>query len=84
MSRSRFPRFMTTGRTGRFGSRSGSGRDSVVLRRIIPLAYLIIGLVVASQHGYFTHLTTFGRILSAVLAVLLWPLVLLGVQLTIK
>jgi hypothetical protein len=55
-----------------------------MFRRIVPLAYLVIGLLVASQHSYFTHLTTAGRVLSAVLAVLLWPLVLLGVHLTIK
>jgi hypothetical protein len=55
-----------------------------MIRRIIPLAYLVIGLLVASQNSYLTNLTTVGRILSAVLAVLLWPLVLLGVQITIK
>lgn len=55
-----------------------------MLRRIVPLVYLLIGLLVAAQHGYFAHLTTAGRVLSAVLAILLWPLVLLGVQLSIK
>ena len=53
-------------------------------RRIIPLVYLVVGLLVASQHSYLSNLSTAGRILSAVLAVLLWPLVLLGVHLTIK
>jgi hypothetical protein len=55
-----------------------------MLRRIVPLVYLLIGLLVASQHSYLSNLNTAGRILSAVLAVLLWPLVLLGVHLTIK
>jgi hypothetical protein len=55
-----------------------------MLRRILPLVYLLIGLLIASQHGYLSNLTTAGRVLSAVLAVLLWPLVLLGVSLTIK
>jgi hypothetical protein len=55
-----------------------------MLRRIIPLIYLLIGLLVASQHSYLTNLNSAGRIISAVLAVLLWPLVLLGVHLTIK
>jgi hypothetical protein len=55
-----------------------------VIRRVIPLVYLLIGLLVAAQHGYLTHLTTVIRILSAVLAILLWPLLLLGVDLTLK
>jgi hypothetical protein len=54
-----------------------------MLRRIAPVIYLVIGLFVAAQHSYLTHLDTFGRVLSAVLAVVLWPLVLLGVHLTI-
>lgn len=54
-----------------------------MIRRIFPLVYLLIGLLVAYQHSYLTNLTTLGRILSAVLAVVLWPLVLLGVHLNI-
>lgn len=52
--------------------------------RIITLVYLLIGLLVASQHSYFSSLTTLPRVVSAVLAVLLWPLVLLGVHLTVS
>jgi hypothetical protein len=59
------------------------GGKNIMLRRLVPIVYLVIGLLVASQHGYLTHLTTVGRVLSAVLAVLLWPLVLLGLHLTI-
>jgi hypothetical protein len=54
-----------------------------MLARIAPVLYLVIGLFVAAQHSYFAHLDTVGHILSAVLAVVLWPLVLLGVNLTI-
>jgi hypothetical protein len=54
-----------------------------MIRRILPLVYLVIGLLVAAQHSYLTHLNTASRILSAVLAILLWPLVLLGVNLTL-
>jgi hypothetical protein len=43
--------------------------------------YLIIGAVVALTNGYAIH--TFGQLLSFVLAILLWPLVLLGVNLHI-
>ena len=55
-----------------------------MIRRIIPVVYLVIGVVVAAQQHYLTHLNTASRILSALLAILLWPLVLLGVPLTIK
>jgi hypothetical protein len=54
-----------------------------MIRRIVPIVYLLIGLLVASQHSYLTNLTTLNRILSAVLAVVLWPLVLLGIHLNI-
>ncbi|HUF59094.1 MAG TPA: hypothetical protein VMR89_06420 [Actinomycetota bacterium] len=46
--------------------------------------YIIIGLVVAAGENYFDHLDKLKPIVSAALAVLLWPLVLLGVNLQIK
>jgi hypothetical protein len=55
-----------------------------MIRRFIPIVYLLIGLLVASQHSYLTNLTTLNRVLSAVLAVALWPLVLFGINLAIK
>ncbi len=45
------------------------------------LIYLIIGLIVANSHGYFVALTSGGNLLSAMLAIVAWPLVLLGVNL---
>jgi hypothetical protein len=51
---------------------------------IVSIIYLVIGLIVASGHAYFTNLNQVMPILSAVLAVLLWPLVLLGVDLHLK
>jgi Mn2+/Fe2+ NRAMP family transporter len=42
------------------------------------LVYIIIGAVVAYAHGYV--LTSVGELLSFILAVFLWPLVLLGVN----
>jgi hypothetical protein len=51
------------------------------LRGILPLIYVIAGLVIAQQHHYLAHLDTLSQILSAVLAVTLWPLVLLDVNL---
>jgi hypothetical protein len=44
--------------------------------------YLIIGLVVALSNGY--GITDFSSLLSFLLALFLWPLVLLGVNLQLN
>jgi hypothetical protein len=43
-----------------------------------------VGLIVAASHHYFAHADTLRPIVSAVLAILLWPLALLGINLHIK
>jgi hypothetical protein len=43
--------------------------------------YLIVGVVVAASHHYFNHADALKPVVSAVLAVCLWPLVLLGINL---
>ena len=53
------------------------------MRTIIGIVYIVIGIVVASAHHYFAHLGDIKSIASAVLAVLLWPLILFGVNLHI-
>jgi hypothetical protein len=50
---------------------------------LLGFVYLVIGIVVAATHDYFKNLDTVKRLLSALLAVILWPLVLLGVNLHI-
>jgi hypothetical protein len=47
----------------------------------LGLVYLIIGVVIAATHDYFKNFDTAKRVISAILAVLLWPLVLFGVNL---
>ena len=42
--------------------------------------YLIIGAFVAAGHHYFSHASGARGIVDAVLAMLLWPLVLLGLH----
>jgi hypothetical protein len=56
--------------------RTGSG--------LITAIWIIIGFIVAASHHYFTHVGTIKLIVSAVLAILLWPLVLLGINLQIR
>ena len=50
---------------------------------LIGLIYLVVGVVVAATHHYFRNLHSVRLIASALLAVILWPLVLLGVNLHI-
>jgi hypothetical protein len=51
---------------------------------VVFVIYIVIGVVVASGHHYFEHLDALKPIASAVLAVLLWPLILFGINLHIK
>jgi hypothetical protein len=51
---------------------------------VVFVVYIIIGVVVASGHHYFEHLDALKPIASAILAVLLWPLILFGINLHIK
>ncbi len=48
------------------------------------IIYIIIGVIIASNRGYLIGLSNLGHILSALLAIFLWPLVLLGVSLHIS
>jgi hypothetical protein len=45
--------------------------------------WLIVGIIIASSHHYLAHVHGLKPIVSVVLAVLLWPLVLLGINLHI-
>ena len=60
----------------------------MVNRRRVPsiffIAYVVVGLIVAEQHHYFSNVNTLKRGFSAALAVVLWWLVLLGINLHIK
>ena len=51
---------------------------------LFTILYLIIGVVVAADNRYFKNVDDIEAVLSAVLAILLWPLVLLDVNLHIK
>ena len=51
------------------------------MRTILSVVYVVVGVIVAASHHYFVHLVALKPIASAVLAVALWPLVLLGVNL---
>jgi hypothetical protein len=47
---------------------------------LILVVYLVVGVIVAITQGYFEGLGNITDILEAVVAVLIWPLVLIGVD----
>src|ERR1035437_4067790 len=62
----------------------GIGRRSRGRRgtRLVAAVYLVIGLFVASTHGYLVAWNVPGNILEGLVAIVLWPLVaLFGVNL---
>jgi hypothetical protein len=54
------------------------------IRTLITIAYLIVGLIVAANENYLRNLDSVRRVISAILAIVLWPLVLLGIDLHIR
>jgi hypothetical protein len=50
----------------------------------LGIVYVVIGVAIAASYDYFERLNTLRRVLSALLAIALWPLVLLGIDLHIK
>jgi hypothetical protein len=50
---------------------------------LVTAIWVIVGLALAASHHYFNHLGGAKLIISAILAVLLWPLLLVGVNLHI-
>jgi len=51
------------------------------VRRLASLAYIVLGVMIASQHDYYADLATVSRVVSAVVATALWPLILFGASL---
>jgi hypothetical protein len=49
--------------------------------RFITLVWVIVGVALASQKHYLSDFGTWRQVLSAILAIVLWPLLLLGINL---
>jgi hypothetical protein len=54
------------------------------MRNLIWIAYVVIGILVAADRNYFDHLGNVDNIASAILAVVLWPLLVLDVDVTLR
>ena len=46
--------------------------------------YIVIGIVVAAVKDYFNDLDTLKALLEALIVILIWPLILLGVDINIR
>lgn len=51
---------------------------------LLTIVWLVVGAVVAASNDYFDGLGTLGRLLTAIAAVILWPLLLLGFDVSIS
>ena len=54
------------------------------MKTIVLIVYLAIGVAVAATKDYLGDVGSIGDILNLILAILLWPLVLLGVDFNLK
>jgi hypothetical protein len=54
------------------------------MKLIILVVYLVIGVLVASAQDYLGEVSNIGGALNLILAVVLWPLLLVGVDFNIK
>jgi hypothetical protein len=46
--------------------------------------YVIVGVIVAAVEDYFENIGSWKGVLEALIAVLIWPLVLVGVDINIR
>ena len=51
---------------------------------LFALVYVGVGVAIAANHHYFSHVNGWRGVLSAIFAVFLWPLILFGIDLHIK
>ena len=65
-------------------ARRGNPGAMIFPRKLLLLVYVAIGVAVAASKDYLENLDTVKRLASAVLAIMLWPLLLVGIDLHIK
>jgi hypothetical protein len=51
---------------------------------LLLLVYVGIGVAIAASHDYFKNVNGWRGVLSAIFAIFLWPLILLGIDLHIR
>lgn len=51
---------------------------------MLAVVWIVVGVVIAAIYDYLDSLGTVGRVLTAIAAVLAWPLLLLGFDIRIS
>jgi hypothetical protein len=51
---------------------------------LLGIVYLVVGIIVAANKNYLDNVETVERIVSALLAIALWPLLFIGVDLHVN
>jgi hypothetical protein len=51
---------------------------------LLSVIYLVVGGVLAATHHYWSHVHSIKAVASGILATVLWPLILIGVNLHIR
>ena len=51
--------------------------------RLVAVVYLVVGGIVSATHHYWSHVDSLKAIISGILATVLWPLILIGINLHI-
>ena len=50
----------------------------------VPIVWVAIGVIVAAIYDYFDDLGTIGQVLTAIAAVVVWPILLFGFEIQIS
>jgi hypothetical protein len=50
---------------------------------LLPVVWVVVGAFVAASHHYFSHTHQLNGVVDALLAIVLWPLVLVGVHISV-
>jgi hypothetical protein len=50
---------------------------------LLPVVWVVVGAFVAASHHYFSHTHQLSGVVDALLAIVLWPLVLAGVHISV-
>jgi hypothetical protein len=50
---------------------------------LLFVVYVLVGLIVAASYDYFDSLKTTGRVLTLIAAILMWPALLFGFDISI-
>ena len=65
-------------------TRKPDGNASAVRGISLGGVYLIIGVIVAAVNDYFDNFDTLRAVGEALIAILIWPLVLFGVDINLR